>query len=146
MLGMMGTPPVEVTTESFQAAFTRLKAESGKSFRQLAAALADSGKRLSPTYLSDLATGRERPAPGAMARIAVVLGKDPTYFAEYRLAQLRALLDEGGYSGLDGALSAASAIPVELQVHALELDPTEFPHVTPSGANAAWRSRAASAA
>lgn len=135
-----------VTTEPFCAAFTRLKAESRKSFRQLAAELADDGKRLSPTYLSDLANGLERPAPGAMARIAAVLGKDPTYFAEYRLAQLRALLDEGGCLGLDGALSAANAMPVGLQQHALEVDPTEFPHVTPTGASAAWRFRAISAA
>jgi hypothetical protein len=141
----MGTPP-DVTTEPFHVAFTRLKAASGKSFRTLSSELADEGRRLSPSYLTDLANGVERPAPSAMASIASVLGKDRTYFAEYRLAQLRALLDDGGESGLDGALSAASLLPSVLQSRALEVDPADVVRGAPAGAGPAWRSRSKAAA
>lgn len=141
----MGTPP-DVTTEPFHEAFTRLKAASGKSFRALSAELAAEGRRLSDGYLTDLANGVERPAPAAMASIASVFGKDRMYFAEYRLAQVRALFDDGGESGLDGALSAVSLIPSELQTRARDMDPADVVRGAPAGAGPAWRSRSKAAA
>ena len=129
----MGTPP-EQTDAPFAEAFAELKRVSGKSFRELAAEISEvDGRGLSPSYLSALAKGLERPAPRTMANLARALGKDAGYFAEYRLAQLRALLDEGGETGLDGALSVAREINSSLRDRAAHVDPAQYPHAVPLG-------------
>ncbi len=143
----MALASTEQTELPFRDAFADLKRASGKSFRELASDLQDlDGRGLSPSFLSALTKGAQRPGPRTMADIARVLGKDPTYFAEYRLAQLRALLDEGGESGLDGALRVAREIKPPLRDRALGVDPTRYPHSAPLGAGPAMRQRSPRAA
>jgi transcriptional regulator with XRE-family HTH domain len=143
----MGTPTVDQTDASFADAFAELKRASGKSFRDLAAELAElDGRGLSPSFLSALAKGVERPAPGTIANIARVFGKDARYFAEYRLAQLRALLDEGGETGLDGALSVAREIEPGLQSRVVDVDPAKYPHAMPIGCGPRMRRQRSRAA
>lgn len=102
----MSFPPA-TTDLPFPEAFAELRAARGVSLRTLNAdtkALDASGKGLSPAHLSRLSNGRERPSPAAIALIARALLVAPEYFAEYRLAEARALLDERGPGGLETAL------------------------------------------
>jgi transcriptional regulator with XRE-family HTH domain len=136
----MASRESEYTERPFAEAFAALKDVSGKSFRQITSELQElEGRGLSPSFLSALANGLQRPGPQTMANLAQVFGKQPTYFAEYRLAQLRALLDEGGEAGLGGALTVARTIRPELRDQALEVDPTQYPHAAPAGAGPAMR-------
>jgi transcriptional regulator with XRE-family HTH domain len=136
----VGTPEPETTDLPFAEAFAALKRASGKSFRQLASELEElDGHGLSASFLSALTKGTQRPGPRTMANVARVLGKDRTYFAEYRLAQMRALFDEGGESGLPGALGAVEAIEQILGDRARSVDPTQYPHASPIGAGPGWR-------
>lgn len=68
---------------------------------------------MSGAHLSRLARGLDPPSVGAMEDIAHALDADPTYFAEYRLAAGRALLDEYGPDGLAGALRRLERLQAE---------------------------------
>ncbi len=72
----MGTPP-DQTDAPFAEALTALKQAAGMSYRDLAAQLVEqTGRGLSPSFLSALAKGIERPSPETIADIARVFGKD----------------------------------------------------------------------
>ncbi len=62
------------------------------------------GTGLSRAQLHRLEAGTEAPSPRAMRLIAAGLDEEPTYFAEYELAEFRAKFDER-----DGGLGAAYA-------------------------------------
>jgi len=125
----------------FAQALTELKTQSGMSFRELSHALADAGSAISPGHLSSLANGFVRPSLRTMRRIAVAFDQQPSYFAEYRLAQYRSRLDEGFDSGLVGALEAVRQLPPAWRVAAHAHDPEQAPNAVPlrSGPNARIR-------
>lgn len=71
----------------------------------LAGLLRAEGIAISRTRLHQLSTGSGRPAtPEQLERLGSVLGVSPSYFPEYRLWQVRALLDPGTV-GFDRALA-----------------------------------------
>ena len=74
----------------------------GMSLRSLAQATRQGGGGMSAAHLSRLARGLDPPSVAAMEAIADALGADPSYFAEYRLAAGRALLDEHGPTASTG--------------------------------------------
>ena len=115
----------------FAQALTELKAHAGMSFRELSRALAETGPAMSPSHLSALANGVAHPSLSTMRRLAAVFGRPPTYFAEYRLAQVRALLDEGHELGLDGALAMIEALPLAVRLRALDQHPQDAPRTIP---------------
>lgn len=127
----------------FAQALTELKAQSGMSFRELSQTLGDAESAISPSHLSALANGFVRPSLRTMRRVAAAFDKPPTYFAEYRLAQCRSLLDEGFELGLDGALAAVRELPAALLLRARAHDPEHAPNAVPhrSGPNARIRTR-----
>lgn len=85
----------------------------GMSLRSLAQATRQGGGGMSAAHLSRLARGLDPPSVAAMEAIADALGANPSYFAEYRLAAGRALLDEHGPDGLDGALRRLQRLQAE---------------------------------
>lgn len=103
---MIKRQPVE-TALPFEQALSTLKDERRLSFRGLYRLTKEADPLhvgLSAGHLSRLCTGADRPSPAAIALIAEALELAPRYFAEYRLAQARALLDERGPGGLKAAL------------------------------------------
>lgn len=96
-----------VTDRPFHEAFAELKAARGVSLRVLHRAtkeLDPAGSGISPGHLGRLAQGADLPSPAAISLIARALDIEPGYFAEYRLAEARALLDERRPGGLEAAL------------------------------------------
>ena len=87
---------------------------AGLSLRALAQLTRHDGGGMSVAHLSRLMRGLDPPSVAAMESIAVALETAPEYFAEYRLAAGRALLDEHGPDGLAGALDRLEY----LQAHA----------------------------
>lgn len=101
------------TDQPFGAALTELKDERSLSFRELYRATKEADPAqagLSAGHLSRLCAGSDPPSPAAIALIAKALGISPRYFAEYRLAQARALFDERGPGGLDLALGNLQSV------------------------------------
>ncbi len=94
------------------------------------------------SYLSALANGFARPSLRTIRRVAAAFDKQPRYFAEYRLAQWRSLLDEGFDSGVAGALAVVREMPPQLHVRALEQDPEDAPNAVPYRSGPVARSRA----
>jgi transcriptional regulator with XRE-family HTH domain len=97
----------EQTDAPFHEAFSALKQERGLSYRDLreaTEAVTPAGRGLSASHLSRLCQGLDPPSAPTIALIAKALGLSPRYFAEYRLAEARALLDERASGGLQGAL------------------------------------------
>src|ERR1700686_161239 len=95
--------PSDQTDASFAEALSGLKAQRGLSFRALheATQAADpSGRGLSGAHISRLCSGKDPPSSPTIALIGKALGLPPRYFAEYRLAEARALFDERGPGGL----------------------------------------------
>ena len=95
------------TDRPFAQALAELKEERGLSFRGLHQATRDADPLrvgLSAGHLNRLCSGTDRPSPAAIAMIAAALEIAPRYFAEYRLAEARALFDERGSGGLASAL------------------------------------------
>ena len=85
-----------VTDRPFHEAFAELKAARGVSLRALHVATKErdpSGSGLSTGHLGRLSQGVDVPSPAAISLIARALDVDPGYFAEYRLAEARALFD-----------------------------------------------------
>lgn len=96
-----------VTDRPFHEAFAELKAARGVSLRTLHLAtkeLDPSGTGLSSGHLGRLSQGVDVPSPQAISMIARALDVEPGYFAEYRLAEARALFDERRPGGLTAAL------------------------------------------
>jgi len=132
------------TDEPFGEALTRLKDDSGWSFREIArrAQLADpAGKGFSASHVSHLAGG-ERPSPMAIVLLAKVFGVAPEYFREYRLAQVRALFDEAGPGGAEKALALYEELDGRIKRIASTVDVAEYPQSLPAGAGPAMRRRA----
>lgn len=97
----------EQTDAPFHEAFSKLKEERRLSYRDLRDAtegVNPSGRGLSASHLSRLCHGLDPPSALTIALIAKALDLSPRYFAEYRLAQARALLDERAPGGLRFAL------------------------------------------
>jgi len=92
---MARTPPTADTplTDTLPA----LMRERGISYRALAAQtrlLDRTGNGLSHSHLVNLTAGRELPSRRALELLANTFQLSPTYFAEYRLAEMRRQLDE----------------------------------------------------
>lgn len=95
------------TDTPFHEAFSKLKDERGLSYRDLREMTSmadDAGRGLSASHLSRLSNGLDPPSAATIALIARALDLAPRYFAEYRLAEARALLDERAPGGLRSAL------------------------------------------
>jgi transcriptional regulator with XRE-family HTH domain len=95
------------TDAPFAEALSELKHERSLTFREMheATQAADpTGRGLSGTHISRLCKGFEPPSSKTIVLIAKALGLSPQHFAEYRLAEARALLDERAPGGLRAAL------------------------------------------
>jgi transcriptional regulator with XRE-family HTH domain len=97
------------TDKPFGEAFNRLRRERGWTFRVLAAETrkrhADpTGRGLTNPYLVQLANGTHPPRRTSVEIIARALGKEPEYFAEYRLWAFQELFDFEHEGGLERAL------------------------------------------
>jgi transcriptional regulator with XRE-family HTH domain len=109
---------VPFSDDPFPEAFSALKDQRRKTFRALSSdtrAADPAGHGLSHTYIGRLARGREYPVPRAIELLSLALGVDPSYFAEYRLAQFRSHFDERVTGDLGVALThlkrAQAALP-----------------------------------
>jgi transcriptional regulator with XRE-family HTH domain len=92
-----------------------LMAERGLSFRRLAEktrAVDPNGRGLSYGHISNLAKG-ERPTEPTVRLLAKALELPPETFADYRIARLRASLDEREV-GLDQALRTLETLEAAL--------------------------------
>jgi Helix-turn-helix domain len=82
------------TDEPLSAALPVLLARRRLTTGALAGLLRAEGIAISRTRLHQLSTGAgPPPTPDQLERLASVLGVSPSYFAEYRLWRVRALLD-----------------------------------------------------
>jgi hypothetical protein len=110
-------PSLTTTDRSFAEAFSALKTQRGVSWRSLQHATRDfdpTGAGLSAGHLCRLGQGLDHPSTWAIKLIAGALDVEPQYFAEYRLAEARAALDERG-RGLDAALAQWKRIETLLE-------------------------------
>jgi transcriptional regulator with XRE-family HTH domain len=85
-----------VSDDPITIALKPLMLEAGVTFRSLSErtrAQDTAGRGVTHTYLCGLTSGREYPSTRSMELIAAALDIPPTYFAEYRLAQLQLELD-----------------------------------------------------
>ncbi|MDQ3678514.1 MAG: helix-turn-helix domain-containing protein [Actinomycetota bacterium] len=92
---MPGAPPQ--TDAPITEVLPALMREGGYSFRSLATRTReiDTEERgVTYSYLAGLANGHEHPSLRALELLGAVFDVAPTYFAEYRLAQLRRELSE----------------------------------------------------
>ena len=107
----------EQTDVPFAEALSRIKDQRGLSFRALHEATKDadpSGRGLSGAHISRLCSGHDPPSSATIALIAKALRLRPRYFAEYRLAEARALFDERGPGGLRPALAQLRRLEASL--------------------------------
>lgn len=91
---MSSLPPTEAPLAEALPALMR---DGGYSFRSLAARTreVDADHRgVTYSYLAGLANGHEHPSVRALELLGAVFELSPTYFAEYRLAELRRQLSE----------------------------------------------------
>lgn len=91
----------------FAQALSSVKAERSLSLSALARATQacdPQGRGLSAGHLSRLCNAIDLPSPATIAMIADALDLPARYFAEYRLAEARAVFDERGAGGLESAL------------------------------------------
>lgn len=102
------------TKQPFHVALAAIRAERGLTLRALAAATrvadAEHDRGYSFQHLRRLELGTEPPTPHAMTLVAQALEIEPRFFAEYRLARIRAAFDERAV-GLEVALERASRLP-----------------------------------
>lgn len=85
------------SNEPITASLKSLMREHGLTYRALATLIQTrdhDGRGVTHVYLCGLASGREHPSRRSLELIAVSLGLEPTYFPEYRLAELRRQLNE----------------------------------------------------
>lgn len=95
------------TNAPFAEALSKLKHERGLSYRDIneATRAVDPARRgLSGSHVSRLCHGLDPPSAATIALLARALDLPPRYFAEYRLAEARALFDERTPGGLRAAL------------------------------------------
>lgn len=93
----------------FGEALRVLMEEHGYSYRGLAERTRQlDGKGMTHAHINMLAKGHDRPSMRAMELIAEACSVDPTYFAEYRLAQAMRELDPTEV-GLEQALETLNA-------------------------------------
>jgi transcriptional regulator with XRE-family HTH domain len=93
----------------FGDALRLLMEEHGFSYRGLAQRTRQlDGKGMTHAHINMLAKGHDRPSMRAMELIAEACDVEPTYFAEYRLAQAMRELDPTEV-GLEQALKALNA-------------------------------------
>jgi transcriptional regulator with XRE-family HTH domain len=105
------------TDAPFAEALSELKERRGLSFRALHEATRNadpSGRGLSGAHISRLCNSHEPPSSATIALIAKALRLRPRYFAEYRLAEARALFDERGPGGLGPALAQLRRLEASL--------------------------------
>lgn len=90
---MEGTP---ATSDPITAALKLLMLDRGLTYRSLASQTREEdpeGRGVTYAYLCGLTSGREYPSRRALELIAACLELEPSYFAEYRLAELQSQLD-----------------------------------------------------
>ena len=95
------------TNAPFAEALSKLKHERGLSYRDISEAtraVDPANRGLSGSHISRLCHGLDPPSAATIALIARALDLPPRYFAEYRLAEARALFDERAPGGLSAAL------------------------------------------
>jgi transcriptional regulator with XRE-family HTH domain len=105
------------TDEPFAKALSRLKRERRLSYRDLHEATKThdpAGRGLSGAHISRLCNGLDPPAAATIALIARALDLSARYFAEYRLAEARALFDERAPGGLRSALRQLRRLEVSI--------------------------------
>lgn len=93
----VSTTTTGVTEQPFPETLRALMAEAEISFRALAAELRQidpTGQGLTHGHLGQLAGGHQHPSRRALELLAAAFDRQPEYFIEYRLAQLRRDLDE----------------------------------------------------
>lgn len=89
------TPPDE-TSAPITAALKDLLADRGLTYRALAELTRQrdpEGRGITHAYLCALTSGREHPSRRSLELVAISLDLQPSYFPEYRLAELRDQLD-----------------------------------------------------
>jgi transcriptional regulator with XRE-family HTH domain len=92
-MAVEGSEP-RMTDAPLHAALADLLRRRGMSLTRLGSVLRAEGLTIGRTRLYQIASGDGPPASAAhMERLAAVLGVSPSYFAEYRLWRVRALLD-----------------------------------------------------
>jgi transcriptional regulator with XRE-family HTH domain len=97
------------SNQPFGEALRVLMDERGFSYRVLAERTRQlDGKGMTHAHINMLAKGHDRPSMRAMELIAEACGVEPSYFAEYRLAQAMRELDPMEV-GLDQALETLNA-------------------------------------
>src|SRR5271167_4251030 len=102
-----------LSDEPFGDALRALMAERGFSYRSLAEATRKlDGRGMTHAHINMLANGHDKPSMRAMELIARACDVDPSYFAEYRLAEAMRALDpaevglEQALENLNGRLGA----------------------------------------
>jgi Helix-turn-helix domain len=99
-----------VSDEPLSAALPVLLSRRRLTTGALAGLLRAEGIAISRTRLHQLSTGSGAPpTPDQLERLASVLGVSPSYFAEYRLWRVRALLDPS-IVGFDRAMANFGAL------------------------------------
>ncbi len=97
--------PPELSSDPIPVALKALMLERGLTYRALASLTQThdpTGRGITYTYLCGLTSGREYPSRRSLQLIAACLDLQPSYFAEYRLAELHRQLD-GRRVGFDHA-------------------------------------------
>jgi transcriptional regulator with XRE-family HTH domain len=108
-------PVSRLSTHPFGEALRGLMNTRGLTYRGLADATRQiDGKGITSAHINMLANGHEKPSMRVMSLISHACGVDPSYFAEYRLADARRQLDpaevglEHALANLNGALATPS--------------------------------------
>jgi transcriptional regulator with XRE-family HTH domain len=90
-----------------------LRKQAGMTLEDVSFAIRDHGGRISAGAISQFERGAARPTPATIEYLAAALGVAPHAFAEYRLAQARAQIDERAV-GLERALENLSVLEAAL--------------------------------
>lgn len=102
--------PLDATDDPLPEALAEILQRRGLSVSALGSLLRAEGVEISRSRLHQLCSGAGAPASfDQIERLSSVVGVSPSYFAEYRLWRIRALIDPG-VVGLDRALENAARL------------------------------------
>lgn len=125
--------PGEVSNEPLAEAVAALLGRRGLSVAALGSLLRAEGLGISAGRLSQLCSGTgAAPSPEQVERLASVLGVSPRHFAEYRLWELRAMLDPRTV-GFDRALAHLQSLRglLEPPAEGIRRAPARYPRQHP---------------